>query len=151
MITTSRCKLNTLEAEAKIGGAGCKYGATGTYGASTVQECYQWGGRGFIEPLGVYGSSRLPLTNENVSGMDRWGHKTASASKAAPLDPSTFNATYLSGDLKYDFHEPAPKKGSREESIRVLREHFGDKRFTDVATLIKNLPIAQAQHLRDAS
>lgn len=106
---------------------------------------------GMKEPVPTYGSSRLPITQENLSGTDIWGYKTAYAGNAPLLSPSTFNKTYLRGNPKYDMDEPAPEKNSNAHSIRSMQEHFEGKHFTDVPTLLKNLPIAQAEQLQSAA
>jgi hypothetical protein len=94
----------------------------------------------------THGSSLLPLTRENLLGTDRWGFKTSVLKREPRLDPSTFNATYLQGNPEDAVVEPAPQSGSRDHSVRVMKEHFGQPE--DIGKLLKEMSLHLGQQAR---
>jgi hypothetical protein len=104
------------------------------------------GVKGVVEPLSKYGSSRLPLTRENLNGTDMWGIKTSNVRAAPRANPSIFNATYLKGNPKDAVFEPAPEAGSRGHSVRVMKEHFGQPE--DIGKLLKEMSLHLGQQAR---
>ena len=91
--------------------------------------------------------NRLPLTEKNMAGMDKYGHKTAYIGQPALINPREFNATYLTGSST--LIEPKLQFPSDAYSKLVFDQHFGQPE--NLGALIKGLPVAQAKQLEDAA